>query len=384
MEDPAHPVTSDALRIVTPGVAISAFGLRCATGNQIYALLGAVATGMALGKPDPALEAADGNGGVSAVISCPALTDDPGPEPAHRLPALWMPALQQTAETVLPGLSPSSRVGVRLYAPPTDTTRGERLDLAAWTALMTEAADWPADTDLRAEPRHRHLLHELADACEDLEAGRTDCILLGTADSLLDPITVEELAGERRILCQGRTDGIVPGEAGVFLALQRPQEAGDRNLACIESLAIVPEPAYGRPDETRLNGLARAIAHAAQAKRRDSEAIDCLCLGLAGSRERQLEWSQVEGQLWPVRLSEDRQQAMQRGEIMAPQPDPSGTREILDPAITLGCTGQAEPLLSLLGACARFDFDWPPLTAAMVADIPDEPSRAALWLTRSD
>ncbi len=357
-------------------LAITGWGLRCATGDQIFALLGAVGTGMSLARPDVVHEGLKPDGtGTAPVLTCPVLEVAEGP----------VERLLELCGRALAGLSfvdeapdRSGRVRLLVQGPPADSERGQLAaeqdwlgSLSAW--LSSElAVDWTVEQVPSA-------LDGLLMAADLIGGGACERVVLGGVDSLLDPLTVAELAQARKLLVHGAGDGLVPGEAAAFVVLESAA-AGARSLGRLRAVARRSEPAHGRPDETRLEGLASAMETVAEITQASPDCIECVVVPLAGHRHRMLEWHQATTRLWPLRLAETERQAMERGEVEAPQPVPEPEREILDPGITLGETGAAGLWLSLLLACARFDFDWPAREAVVVAHMPDAPERGAIWM----
>src|SRR5207253_6850563 len=70
-------------------------------------------------------------------------------------------------------------------------------------------------------------LQALAAAQDVVSSGRASACYVGGVDSLLDPVRLYELLDEGRLLDGLGSDGIVPGEAAVFLRLEgRSARAG--------------------------------------------------------------------------------------------------------------------------------------------------------------
>lgn len=363
------------------GVALGRFGLHTAAGDQPFALFAAAGAGLSLARPDAGIEAPGHDGlGREAVMACPVL-EDLEIEYGERLAALALPALAGLLEEAGPGAA-ARDTRILLLLPSQGMPRGAFLSPGALAARLRQALDLPADQPLEVHPLAGSLTGELRQAAQALSEGQAGCILFGAVDSLLDPLTLEALGRERRLLTGGTDGGCVPGEAAVFVELL-PSAGAPSGCPRITAFAEAEEPEAGRPDETRLQGLQRMLSQLAEQAGHSIEALDCLALPLAGEPHRALEWFQAANRLWPLRLDETRRLAMQQGEADAPQPDAPEDREILDPAGLLGDTGIVEPLLGLALACARFEFAWAPLDRAAVVETPDggrAPLRAGMWV----
>lgn len=357
---------------------IIASGLYCAAGDQAFALLGAVGGGLTLCRPDEGppvpMPGEKGHGGF---LSCPAI--DAPRRAGLRMGELLRRALARLFRE-LPAENLHEPLELHLLVPPAQAPARGALAAAEWERLLRGVPGFPGHARIQVTAAEEGSVPVLAEALETLgQTGGT--LLLGAVDSWFDDHLLASLAMAGDLFTENRHAGRIPGEAAAFVALQpRGMADGGKALARLRALAVEAEPEAGRPDETVLCGLARAIERVAQHAGRQPSDIDCLVAGLALDPRRQVEWQQAENRLWPVRLDEARREAMQAGELDAPQPDTGPEREILDPAAVLGDTGVAETLLGLILAVERFSFAWPRQSAVVVTELGEQAARAALWV----
>lgn len=360
-------------------LVISGWGLACAAGNQPFALLGTVGSGLNLARPDPVFEAPlPGGDGTAAVLTSPVL--EPDIDPAARMQALWQGALDDALAAWKQAGGNPAKARLILLVPDESTERGRWIDTTDWSSSLAAHVGETPVAGIEVWPVREGVTEAVLAALALLEAGEGEALVLGAVDSLLDPLSLEEFAADNRLLLEKGSDGFAPGEAAVFLVIEPAATAGERARARLRAIACLPEPGHGRVGETRLTGLAQAIELAATEAGAAVTGIDCLCATLGGERQKNVEWFQAGATLWPVRLDEAERLAMQNGEADAPQPAPPEEPERLDPALALGETGMAALPLSLLCACARFEFAWPAVRNALVVEMPDAPWRSAFWL----
>ena len=361
-------------------LAITGWGLASAAGDQAFALLGAVGCGLNLARPDPILEAPARDGqGAAAIMTCPSLAQDA--EAAERMRLLWQTALDALLDDWTDAPERLARMHLILLVPDVTTERGSELDAGDWPSLIAGRLGHERPENIEVRPVREDVTAAWLEVAERLEDETCEGIVLGVVDTLLDPASLMALAAEHRLLLEGDAEGFAPGEAAAFVVLERAAAAGPRTRARLRAIARLPEPEHGRIGETRLNALSQAIGLAAAEAGATVGDIDCLCATVAGGPGKEVEWFQAAFDLWPVRLDEAERLAMQNGDTdMPPQPPPAPEPERLDPALLLGETGHAGLLLSVLCACARFDFVWPAVRNVLVAELPDAPWRGALWL----
>jgi 3-oxoacyl-[acyl-carrier-protein] synthase-1 len=124
-----------------------------------------------------------------------------------------------------------------VLALPSTSDGGATLDVRAVAAMVVEAAreglaaeaqlpTWRTSNEIPRAPivvaGGRAALFAALEEAETLLADRgTDCVLVGAADSLSDPQSLETLARANRILDGTNPDGLIPGEGAGFLIVRR-------------------------------------------------------------------------------------------------------------------------------------------------------------------
>jgi 3-oxoacyl-[acyl-carrier-protein] synthase I len=110
-------------------------------------------------------------------------------------------------------------------------------DRLASTAMMTVETELGTRTHLVRSTRPevlrggRTLLLRLLEAARlALLGGSVDEVLLGIADSLVDPDTLTALSRAGKISSEQNLDGVLPGEAAAFLAVSMPNLRRNRTL----------------------------------------------------------------------------------------------------------------------------------------------------------
>ncbi|MCA9689917.1 MAG: hypothetical protein KC636_09935, partial [Myxococcales bacterium] len=100
----------------------------------------------------------------------------------------------------------------------------------------------------------------LADACAAVAAGRCGQAVVGGVDSRCAPEVVTELAADERLLGPDNRDGLLPGEAAVFVTLERAERGRERAPAVL-GVATADEPAsFDSGDVNLSTGLSAAFA----------------------------------------------------------------------------------------------------------------------------
>ncbi len=204
----------------------------------------------------------------------------------------------------------------------------------------------------------RGALQALAAAHELVGSGRAQACYVGGVDSLLDPLRLNELLLDRRLLDGAGTDGFVPGEAAVFLKLEA-RAAAHASCALLGSAVTEGERGAGPAPGT-------ALARAGQVALKDArlEASSLAALVQDGSSEQAI----VEEVAMAVtRLPFERSVQLQRW----------------TPAFSVGETGAAAACLSL--AMSAFFvreaiFEGP----VLVWLLSDGPERGAIVLGSTD
>jgi 3-oxoacyl-[acyl-carrier-protein] synthase I len=131
-------------------------------------------------------------------------------------------------------------------------------------------------------------------AAEDLHAGEVDCAIVVAVDSLLHSQYLDELLMAGRLKCPEVASGLIPGEAGAALVLERVDDAVARGvspLARLGAASLEQDEPLALSTRVTASGASRAVALAlVQAH----APVDVVISDLNGERWRSLEWSLVE------------------------------------------------------------------------------------------
>ncbi len=306
------------------GAVITGIGMRTALGNTAAQTCAAVRAGMNRFAVWPHFTAAgddeDGAGGQLAAAADPSLGDEPWQvkaidllmQPLHE--ALFHAGLNNFAALKRDGMSPMVYLATPYIEEP-----------AAGEEETSEAPDEDEDpAPATGENRYRAFLDEtrdligefisiqglagfpaaqagglaaLAQAVTDLNAGRTRVALVCGVDSLLDSTRLAGLF-ESGFLHSGRQSaGLIPGEAGACLVVERSDQAqqrGARPLATIGPIALGRDPnpfgSEAAVDGAALSDVFRNAVEAAGGGKIFGEVL----IDLTGERARFLEWATVE------------------------------------------------------------------------------------------
>ena len=92
---------------------------------------------------------------------------------------------------------------------------------------------------------HAGVISAVNQAKEQLESGKFDYCIIGSADSYIDEPSQEWLYGTGQLKTPDGSDGLMPGEGASFLLLEKDTTAKDRNA---EILAYIGPVATGKED----------------------------------------------------------------------------------------------------------------------------------------
>lgn len=352
-----------------PETLIAGLGHLCVSGDQPFALLGAVGTdisGVRLDRFQTAL--LPDLSGEAAVLTAPIKDLEEIDTAAERILSLAYSALAQ-AVAGLPqeGKCPRSLVHLRL--PPMDSARGCSLnhdELESVLRTLHPALEEAAFQFSRATGGG---VEELTLLCHELKTGKWDIVLFGGADSMVDPLSCSELAQQERLLTEGRSEGLAPGEAAAFLLLQSPTRTVEpaRAWASIAGAAHLPEPHSGKAAEKKTTALVQAMEDAAAQAGFKAAEMKEFVLTLSTETASELEWHQTFMKTWPPCPPEN-------------EWDEPENPQILRLHYALGELGAAAFPLAIVLGCARSEFEHPPLESLLVCDGGDAPVRGAVCL----
>lgn len=347
----AASTQAESALISFPKTHIRALGLACAAGDQPYALLGAVGTGLSAAAPHPVLTMADGAGEETPALFAPVDGLDPGAGREERIAALAIAALGSALETWAK-ISDCRQVLVLTWLPAM-----EEEDVPELETLLREELPELEQATLRFAQGNEGTLTALTTLCKDLAAGTWEAVIFGGADSLVNSDICRELQKQGRLLTSTCAEGIYPGEAAAYLVLQadHPGAGATGSHATITAVAQAPEPHAGQAGDKKMTGLAQAMEDAAKQGEIRLEDMQELILTLSTESNSALEWHQTLMRLWPP--------GTPRNVENTPQ-DPQPLR--LHPA--LGELGAATLPVALILGCARFEFEHPAMSSILVCD----------------
>jgi 3-oxoacyl-[acyl-carrier-protein] synthase-1 len=344
-------------------VYISGIGLCCQSGNEPFALFTAVATHFDGACSHERIDGALPRSGATAKLQhVPVPYLESGKSPHERIAALAETALREASDRLSEKI-PSGAVLVLTLVPPEKTARGSNLDLMSLQQDLASCHPLVNGAGFRFVPDGQGAVKTLRQACTELEEGEWQAILFGGADSLLDMVTLSEMAGIGGAMLQGGEEGTLPGEGAAYLVLEKQASPGA--LAKIDALAAAPEPNHGQAHEKKMTGMATVLQSVFQGAGTTPGKLDSIVLPFGCTMPESLEWHQALEVVWPRRKQIPR------------------SFEVLLPAGAIGTTGAANLPLGLALGCARFEFDFAPAERLIVCEAENGPSRGAVFLKKS-
>lgn len=344
-----------------PALVVSALGVCCRSGDQPFALFGAVATPMSGAEADAQLSLAvpEGEGDAQVLTARFAALGD-HEDPHERMGLLAESALGQALKSLpeefnwerllILTLVPDGRNPRALTSP---ALQQLHMDLSRLRAGLSRAV-------FRFVSCADGAVSQLQAVCGEMKQGEWRAVLFGGVDSLIDLVTCTLLAQEDRIATTHNSEGLVPGEGAAYVLLQ--QEPASAPLARLAGIGCAVEPHAGAAADKRMTGLAAAIADCLAGRRLSPSSLDCVVAPHDGSLSGALEWHQTIETLYPRRESAPR------------------NFEVLLPYRSFGELGAAALPMALVLACARFEFDHPVVRRVMVCETGDFAQRGAVLL----
>jgi 3-oxoacyl-[acyl-carrier-protein] synthase-1 len=360
-EAPSCPSRLPEGAVPATDIRIVALGLSCLSGDQPFALLGAVGAFLSGALPSSSLTAAASGQGDESPVLRAAIPELKGLDtPGDRITCLAEAALDQALSALSEGTD-WSRVLVLTLLPPASSPRGRALETSTLEeALRTLHPGLMKASFCFAEAEEGAVAH-LKEIGQALARGRWEAVLFGGADSLVDVVTCGTLIGEGRIATVAAA-GLLPGEGAAYLLLQGGG-AGAPGRARIAGSEHAPEPHPGEADSRPMTGLHAAIEAALAEGKRAVSDLAVVVLPLGAETSGPLEWHQVTQRLWP------------------PSSAPVVRPEELHPSLVLGELGAAAFPVALVLGCARLDFRYPAAGTILVCEAGDHPQRGAVLLT---
>jgi 3-oxoacyl-[acyl-carrier-protein] synthase-1 len=215
--------------------------------------------------------------------------------PLHE--ALWGARVYDFTETRR--ASPGVRVGAYLATPYADRAGVSRDASRLFAVEAHEHCISPARADdvVIVPCDHAAGAVALDRASSDLRAGKVDYAVVGAFDSLLHGEFLRSLWAEGRLKIPEQAEGLVPGEAGAVVVLQRGADAmraharirGWLGATVVEHEAVAIGPEHPIRAEAASRAVRAALERNAGGGRPERAIVD-----LSGERWRSLEWALVE------------------------------------------------------------------------------------------
>ena len=346
-------------------LVITGVGLRCSVGQNAIQSCASIRAGISRFIEWTHFGMAFGEEGV-LVVGAP-LAPDPGDhswiEKARDLTlqplyeCLWNASLHENR----PGGRPP-RVTLYLGTPPLDR-EGVDPDDAAGYAEAADQPDWvpiPLERVVRIEEDTCAVLRLLNTARSDIVEGRTDVAVVGGFDSHLQSEHLYSLFDLDRLKTAMSPSGLVPGEAGGFVAVETVSHARARGVTALGRLYSleVDETSEGYDLEAPTTGdrLAAVLARVVAGARCDVKGIRRVLADLNGERWRFLEWAFADARALQGLAKDCR---------------------VLHPADCIGDVGAATGAVLLTVAVRAFQRGYAQSNALILATSSDTGARAA-------
>ena len=346
---------------IAAALVVSALGVCCRSGDQPFALFGAVAGQMSGSEADAQLSLAVPGGDEDAKVltaRVAALGDDE--DPHERMGLLAETALDQALKS-LPEDFDWERLLILTLVP--DGRNPRALTAPALQRLQMDLSrlrEGLSRVVFRFVSCAEGAVSQLQAACGEMKQGKWQAVLFGGVDSLVDLVTCTLLAQEDRIATTHNSEGLVPGEGAAYVLLQ--QEPATASLARLAGIGCSVELHAGDAVDKRMSGLSTAVATALAASNLPPEAIDCVVAPHDGSLSGALEWYQTVERLFPRR-----------------EASPRDFEELLL-CRSFGELGAAALPLSLALGCARLEFTYPSVKHVMVCETGESQQRGAVLI----
>jgi len=360
-------------------LAITAYGLKSATGRHDFALFGAVASMLTTATEETTQEVPSPNaeGYDSALTSpIPGLDDV---DPDFRMRYYLQSAIHDATEHLLENHLEDKKHLLLIVVPASIFIRSEFVDTTKWQEYLATGLTEFTNLYYRFLKADDNVTKHLHTACAALNEGKMDSIIFAGIDSLVNEATYQELIEQKRLCSSSISDGVIPGEAAACVVIQKVNSANNASRGIIRGVAFSAEPNSGKASTTKLTGLSQAIQNVSQIAGQHPDTIDCVIRNNTREQQYGLEWHQTTQTLWPNKLPEQERMAYQLGELDEPPTLKSRKMpEELFTGLTLGEIGAATIPLSLVLACARFDFNHPTVKNCLICEANEFPFRGAI------
>jgi len=374
----------------TPELTIAAAQVVSFAGDNLEALHAAVLAGMSGARLQTSSVYAVGDEYADAAPILAASSALQGSPRREILLELVYNVLSPLMSKVLEKNDKSPYVSILLSMQAEPYVRAQWIDFEAIKCDLCEAITTIDSDKLCLVPHHTGATPEIIRLQQLLNAGETKQAILRGADSLINDLTYQAMAEAGTLATRNNSDGSVLGEGAAALLLQLPGSEQDQDnppLANLLAMASVAEPHVGRAGELALKGAAKALRQASQSDATLLNEAPLILTGGAQGAVGELEWHQLERQLWPETLEEEQRIAMMLGEVDAPVPTAQPHPQRLDLTAVVGDVGAAALPMELAVACEHFRYQvhmarygFPTPCPLFVLENGDYPIRGAVCL----
>ncbi|MFV2058278.1 MAG: hypothetical protein ACC707_17570 [Thiohalomonadales bacterium] len=364
-------------------LAITSYGLQSVTGNQDFALFGAIATMLNASAEDPLTEvpSPDGYGSNPAIIAPIQKFEEynPGDRMIMCLQNAILDAIERLPPVTLNGVDKKQLF--MIITPATVFERSRTINIDSWKEFLKEELDEFSASQVHFINADANVTKNLQIALAAINEGKFDTLIFAGVDSLVNDITCNELVTQNKLCSNTISDGVIPGEAAACVVIEKIDAKKTNALAIIKNLAFAEEPNSGKPHLKQLSGLSQAIQSVTQQAGQLPDDIDCIIRNSTTEQHFELEWYQTTQRIWSNKLSEKDRVAYQLGELDEPPKLKSRKLpEELKTSYTLGEIGAASIPLNLVLAGARFDFNYPVVKNCLICEANEFLFRGAILL----
>lgn len=225
---------------------VHAIGAFTAVGHTVGATMGSLWTGYTRVRELPIT----GPGGEPVAALPTAINEDISSGPLRML-AMSGFALRECARD-----APLQPIPLVLCGP---DPREVAVDFRFFCRRLMDVTGVPIDLEksIFVPGDHAAIALALLHADELLASGRADACYVAGADTLLELGRLRRLVAERRIRGGDKPEGVVPGEAAVFLRVARRPRTG--TSACLRGVGTGEEPVVRTTGRVSAAGLVRAM-----------------------------------------------------------------------------------------------------------------------------
>ncbi len=362
-------------------LAITAYGLKAVTGDQDFALFGAVATSLSAATEDSGQEVPSPSGeGFDPALTAPMpIYEDFDPD-ARILLGLAEVVIKAAQHLLEKHLEDKKHL-ILIVIPAEAHVRHQFIDTNEWQEIIKDEMTEFSDLNFYFLKADANVIKHVQGACNKLNDNEIESIIFAGSDSLLDQLTINELIDKNKLCSNTISDGVIPGEAAASVVIQKINSNSEQPRAILKALFNTPEPHSGKAESNKMTGLTKAIQTVTQIAGKIPDDIHCIVRNNTSEQQYAFEWYQTTQTIWPNKLPEQERIAYQLGELTEPPKlKPRKMPEELLTSTTLGDVGAASVPLSMVLACARFNFNYPVVNNCLVCETNEFPFRGVILL----